>query len=82
MVYSSKNKFDKKLLDSNYIETLYNYFDKIINMSNNDSSYFNNLLNIRMNNILNSDRIVETQLTAEQIEKKVLEDYTDFMETG
>jgi len=35
-----------------------------------------------MHNILNTDRIVETQLTAEEIEKRVLEEYTDFMEAG
>jgi len=82
MVYSSKNKLNKNLLDNNYIDNLYDYFSKIISMSNYDSSYLNNLINLRMHNILNSDRIVETQLTAKQIEKRVLEDYTDFMETG
>ena len=73
MVYSSKNKLNKNLLDNNYIDNLYDYFSKIISMSNYDSSYLNNLINLRMHNILNSDRIVE---------KRVLEDYTDFMETG
>jgi hypothetical protein len=35
-----------------------------------------------MHNIFNSDRIVETQLTPKEIEQRVLEEYTDFMEVG
>jgi hypothetical protein len=82
MVYSSKNRIDMRLLDKSYIETMYDYFGKMIILSNNDRTYFNNLINFRMPNLLNSDRIVHTQLTAEEIEKRVLEDYTDFMEVG
>jgi hypothetical protein len=82
MVYSSRSRLNNKLLDPLYINNLYDYFAKIIRMSSYDSSIFNNLLNLRMHNILTSDRIVETQLTAKQIEQRVLEDYTDFMETG
>jgi hypothetical protein len=82
MVYSSKNRLDMRLFDKDYIDNIYNYFDKMITMSSFDYSQFNNLVNLRMHNILNSDRIVETQLTAEEIEKRVLQDYTDFMEVG
>jgi hypothetical protein len=35
-----------------------------------------------MHNIFNSDRVVPTQLTAKEIEQKVLEEYMDFMEVG
>jgi len=82
MVYASKSRLNSQLLDPVYINNLYNYFGKIIRKSTYDSSIFNNLLNIRMHNLLTSDRIVETQLTSKQIEKRVLEDYTDFMEVG
>jgi len=82
LVYSSRTRLDNKLLDPAYIDNLYDYFGKIVRISSYDSSIFNNLVNLRMHNILTSDRVVETQLTAKQIEKRVLEDYTDFMETG
>jgi|SRR5689334_1966838 hypothetical protein len=82
MVYSSSKRINKKLLSPSYVDNLYDYFSKIIIMSNLDSSFLNNLINLRMQNLLNSDRIVETQLTAQQIEQRVLEDYTDFMEVG
>lgn len=82
MVYSSRYLTNKKLFNKKYVKYLYNYIGKIIDLSDWDSKYFGNFINFRMHNILNTDRIVETQLTAEQIEKQVLEEYTDFMEAG
>jgi len=81
MVYSSKNWPNKNLYNKVYVKYLYEYIGKIINLSNFDNKIFN-LVNFRMHNILNTDRIVQTQLTAEEIEQKVLEEYTDFMEAG
>jgi len=82
MVYSSKNWPNKNLYNKVYVKYLYEYIGKIINLSNFDNKIFKNLVNFRMHNILNTDRIVQTQLTAEEIERKVLEEYTDFMEAG
>jgi len=82
MVYSSREKLDTNLLDKDYVKYLYNYLDKLINLSTSDSNYLNNLLNFRLHNVFSSDKIVETQLTAKEIERRVLEEYTDFMETG
>jgi hypothetical protein len=82
MVYSSKYLLNKNLFNKVYVEYYHRYIDKMIGLSEFDSNYSNNLINFRMHNILTSDRIVETQLTAKEIEQRVLEDYTDFMEVG
>ena len=81
MVYSSRNWPNKNLYNKVYVKYLYEYIGKIINLSTFDSKFFN-FVNFRMHNILNTDRIVQTQLSGEQIEQLVLEDYTHFMEAG